>query len=84
MQASSLKLSMKEFLGLVVREESVSSRKVLPVLEAKMRGRRVAKFASMFAVTAPLLLREAGMEHVRYIFRAWTAVHTFAVTDPRV
>lgn len=49
---------MKEFFRWVVEGESVLSQKLMAVLEAKIRGRKVAKFGSMFEVTSPPLLWE--------------------------
>lgn len=52
-------LNTNKALKWVVEEDTASSRQVIGVLRAKMQAQKADSFASIFAVTDLLLLREA-------------------------
>lgn len=70
-----------KFLSRAVHGKTASMQVTVEVREAKMGERQRGIFVSMFAVTAPLLLGEAGMKQIRQILQALTAVHTYAAKD---
>lgn len=53
-------LSVREFLKWAVGPDTGSLKQFLVVLKAKKKSRRLQNFASLFAATSDLLLREAG------------------------
>lgn len=71
-------LSTKEFLEWVVEADIASLQQVVSVLRTKMQGQTATGFASIFANTDPLLLREAGTEQFCLVPRAFMALETNA------
>lgn len=61
--------------------ETAPLQNMMELMEAKMGGREKRNFIYMFAITAPLLLREAGTDQVRQILWACTAVHRYVTRD---
>lgn len=64
--------------------EAGPAQTTVEVLEAQMRGPKKGNFFSIFAITAPPLLPEAGSEQGRQNLRASTAVQTYAASSVQV
>lgn len=74
----------EEVSGLSCVGQNASAGQVLELLEVKIKGRKKRGFTSIFAVTDPLRLREAGLTQIRQIFRAPTTVYMYTGSGVRV
>lgn len=77
-------LNMKTFFDWDVQGETIPPWEIANALKAEMRGRKKGNFISIFAITNPPVLRDAGTEQGLQILPASTAVHTTAASDVRV
>lgn len=68
----------------VVRGTSVSSQKILKLLERSIREPQKENLISMFAIEDRPVLREADAKQVRRILRAMTVVQTYAASNKQV
>lgn len=57
---------------------------MVAALKAKTKRQRPQNFTTLYTVTDGSLLREAGIEQVRQVLRAFMAVQTYAAGDVRV
>lgn len=73
-------LNTKRFLGWGVGSETVTSQETVELLGAKMRERKYGNLASIFASSAPSLLRQANKKQVHQILWASTVIHIYTAS----
>lgn len=76
--------SVERYVDWVVKGKTSQSRKMVEVLEAKMKRLKKKSFTSTFVITGLLLLREPGTIKVCQILQTSTAVHMYAAGQVRV
>lgn len=78
-----LSINKTEFVKWVVEADFASSQEDVDVLRTKMPAQKANIPASIFAVTNPPLLRDAGTEQFCQVPMASKAVQTYAASDER-